>query len=405
MAPVIFDAVSKDYGAGSLAVSALSLSVDDGEFVVLVGPSGCGKTTALRMVAGLEEVSEGEIRVDGRVVNHLDPGKRDIAMVFQNFALYPHMSVFENIAFPLRSQRVGRGEIRERVERTARILGLSELLHRKPRTLSGGERQRTAMGRAVVREPQVFLMDEPLSNLDAKLRVQMRNEIADLQARLGVTTIFVTHDQVEAMTMGSRIAVMRKGVLQQYGAPQAVYDAPANLFVATFMGSPGMNLIGGTIAERGDRLLCRIGMQEIPIPVALAHDLPMLAEYKGRKVAVGVRPEHLGLSRGNGEAPLEALVSRMEPLGAEGLLHVTIEGEAVLNSAVLEAARDVDVTAAADLERGSVNREVPLVGKVDSGYVPPRVNGRISLNITADRMHFFDMDTGLAIAPGRSDPS
>jgi multiple sugar transport system ATP-binding protein len=400
MASVVFDHVTKVYGGDTQAVSDLALTVDDGEFVVLVGPSGCGKTTALRMVAGLEEITAGEVRVGGRVVNDLPPGKRDIAMVFQSFALYPHMSVFENIAFPLRSQRVSRAEIRERVERTAAMLGLTELLPRKPRTLSGGERQRTAMGRAVVRAPQAFLMDEPLSNLDAKLRVQMRQEIAELQARLGVTTIFVTHDQVEAMTMGNRIAVMRKGVLQQYGRPQAVYDAPENLFVATFMGSPGMNLLSGVITEGPDGLRCQIGRQEVAIPAVVARKVPMLAQYKGRRVAVGLRPEHVGVSSDNGGAVLEGLVSRMEPLGSEGLLHVSVEAEPVLNEAVLEAARDVDVTAVAELERGSASRGLSVVGKVDSGYVPPRTNGRITLNIAADRMQFFDMESGLAIAPG-----
>ncbi len=259
MAGITFDDVTKTYGDGHRAVSDLNLDVKDGEFVVLVGPSGCGKTTALRMIAGLEEISGGEIRIGDRVVNNLPPGARDIAMVFQNYALYPHMTVAENIGFALRMRKVPKAEARRRIQETARIIGLVDHLDRKPGQLSGGQRQRVAMGRAIVREPQVFLMDEPLSNLDAKLRVQMRAEVSRIQRQLAVTTVYVTHDQVEAMTMGDRVAVMRRGLLQQFDAPQRLYERPANLFVASFMGSPAMNVLEGSLEREGAALICRVG--------------------------------------------------------------------------------------------------------------------------------------------------
>ena len=258
---MVFDRVGKVYGDGTRAVLDLSLEVGDGEFIVLVGPSGCGKTTALMMAAGLEEITEGEIRIDGRVINDLEPRDRDIAMVFQNYALYPHMSVYENLAFGLQMKKTPKPEIDRRVRELAAVLGLQHLLKRKPRQLSGGQRQRVAMGRAIVRNPSAFLMDEPLSNLDAKLRVQMRAEISRIQRELGATTIYVTHDQVEAMTMGDRVAVMRKGRLQQLDAPQRLYDLPVNLFVASFIGSPEMNLVQGRLEPADGGLVCRIGEQ------------------------------------------------------------------------------------------------------------------------------------------------
>ena len=289
MAPVTFSNVGKTYPDGTRAVTDLNLEIADGEFVVFVGPSGCGKTTALRMVAGLEEVTEGDLRIGERVVNALAPQERDVAMVFQNYALYPHMSVYDNIAYPLESQKMKKAEVRERVTKTAELLGLTEHLKRRPRNLSGGQRQRVAMGRALVRQPQVFLMDEPLSNLDAKLRVQMRAEITRLQDQLGVTTIFVTHDQVEAMTMGDRIVVMRKGVLQQQGPPELLYHEPVNLFVAEFIGSPAMNLF----QARFDGESVFLGEQSVPLPARVFGERPGLAGYRGRELAVGVRPEHL----------------------------------------------------------------------------------------------------------------
>src|SRR5207302_9781988 len=270
------------------------LDVADGEFMVFVGPSGCGKTTALRMVAGLEDITDGEIRIGDAVVNGLHPRKRDVAMVFQNYALYPHMTVYRNIAFALKVRKTPPEEIKRRVEEAARILGLTPELKRKPAQLSGGQRQRVAMGRAIVRDPQVFLMDEPLSNLDAKLRVQMRAEVARIQHELGATTIYVTHDQVEAMTMGDRVAVMRGGVLQQEGDPQTVYDRPRNLFVASFIGSPPMNLVQAQL-DRGDaeNLVARIGGQEIEVPRELVAARPALERYAGRTVGLGIRPEHV----------------------------------------------------------------------------------------------------------------
>src|SRR6476469_854641 len=265
MAQVGFDRVSKIYPDGTRAVNDINLDIQDGEFMVLVGPSGCGKTTALRMVAGLEEISEGVLKIGDRIVNHVPSRDRDIAMVFQSYALYPHLSVYENIAFGLRLRHMPKQEIDERVNRAATLLGLTEYLKRKPRALSGGQRQRVAMGRAIVREPAAFLMDEPLSNLDAKLRVQMRAEIARLQRDLGVTTVYVTHDQVEAMTMGDRVAVMRKGELQQVDEPQNLYDRPLNLFVGGFIGSPAMNMLEATLARKNGDLVARLGSQEIAL--------------------------------------------------------------------------------------------------------------------------------------------
>src|SRR5438094_7855499 len=266
MADVVFDKVEKIYDNDVVAVRDLSLEIRDGEFVVLVGPSGCGKTTALRMVAGLEDITDGRVSIGGRVVNDLSPKERDIAMVFQNYALYPHLSVSDNIGFGLRLRKTPKNVVDERIAWAAKLLGLTPYLHRRPKELSGGQRQRVAMGRAIVRQPQVFLMDEPLSNLDAKLRVQMRAEIARIQHEVGVTTIYVTHDQVEAMTMGDRVAVMRKGELQQMGEPQKLYDSPNNLFVASFIGSPSMNLFEGTIERSGDELTVKLGDQELPVP-------------------------------------------------------------------------------------------------------------------------------------------
>src|SRR4051794_3040247 len=293
VASVTFDGVSKVYDNGFRAVDNLNLQIGDGEFMVLVGPSGCGKTTALRMLAGLDEISAGELVIDDTVVNDVSPQKRDIAMVFQNYALYPHLSVYDNMAYGLKIQKLGKAEIRQRVQKIASIIGLEELLERKPKALSGGQRQRVAMGRAIVREPKVFLMDEPLSNLDAKLRVQMRSEVARIQHELKATTVYVTHDQVEAMTMGDRVALMRRGVLQQVDTPMRLYHAPANLFVASFIGSPSMNLFEAQVERRNDHVVAAIGDQFLRLdPDALA-DPRDLDRYTGKKLAVGIRPEHL----------------------------------------------------------------------------------------------------------------
>ena len=395
MAAIELDGVGKVYRDGTRAVSDLNLSIADGEFVVLVGPSGCGKTTALRMVAGLEEISEGTVSIDGTVVNGIDPGKRDIAMVFQNYALYPHMSIFENIAFPLRSQRISRVERRERVERTAAILGLTDLLKKKPSTLSGGQRQRVAMGRAIVREPRLFLMDEPLSNLDAKLRVQMRSEISRIQSELGVTTIYVTHDQVEAMTMGTRIAVLRKGLLQQLGPPQEIYEAPQNLFVAAFIGSPGMNFVRATLVEDGDDVACRLTAQQIVLPRTVADARPALKEYKGRDVALGIRPEHMSLSPIEGPT-MSASVLRSEMLGAERLVHLAVDASPVVTDEMVEAAEDVDPTALSTLQSESIEQRVTLIARVDPS-VTATVGADVLVGVNASRLHFFDLETGATI--------
>jgi multiple sugar transport system ATP-binding protein len=282
--------LTKVYGHDVVAVRDLNLQIGEGEFVVLVGPSGCGKTTALRMIAGLEEISAGEIRIGGKVVNDLPPRARDIAMVFQTYALYPHKSIYDNLAFGLRMRKVPKEEQKRRVEEIARVLGLADMLQRRPAQLSGGQRQRVAMGRAIVREPKAFLMDEPLSNLDAKLRVQMRAEIARIQKALKVTTVYVTHDQVEAMTMGDRVAVMRDGELQQVDTPQRLYDVPANLFVASFVGSPAMNIFEAAVRRDNERLLCKVGDSEFELPADLTAARPALADYGDRRLAVGIRP-------------------------------------------------------------------------------------------------------------------
>jgi multiple sugar transport system ATP-binding protein len=398
VAGVTFERVGKVYADGTRAVEDLNLPIEEGEFMVLIGPSGCGKTTALRMVAGLEEITEGQIRIGDHVVNTVEPHKRDVAMVFQNYALYPHMSVYNNMAFPLRSQRLSRAETQERVKKIAALLGLEDLLKRKPRTLSGGQRQRVAMGRAIVRQPQVFLMDEPLSNLDAKLRVQVRAEITGLQRTLGVTTVYVTHDQVEAMTMGHRIAVMRKGALQQVGEPQAIYDRPVNLFVASFIGSPAMNLCLGRLEREGGETSCRIGDQTLLLPEAVTGARPALAGYAGRDVGVGVRPEHLiDLTGGDRTMPtLQARVRLVEALGSEKLVHFEFPADPVLADEVLEVARDTDAAAAQTLRREAESRTVVFVARVDT-QAAPTLDAAVEIGLEPSSLHFFDLETGRSI--------
>ncbi|MDX6619975.1 MAG: multiple sugar transport system ATP-binding protein, partial [Gaiellales bacterium] len=329
MAGVTFDGVSKVYPDGTRAVDHLSLDVKDGEFMVLVGPSGCGKTTALRMLAGLEDISEGRVSIGERVVNHVPSRDRDIAMVFQSYALYPHLSVYENIAFGLRVKKVPKAEIDTRVKDAARILDLEQLLDRKPRNLSGGQRQRVAMGRAIVRHPQAFLMDEPLSNLDAKLRVQTRAEIAKLQHDLGVTTLYVTHDQVEALTMGDRVAVMKKGELQQVDDAQVLYDRPLNLFVAAFIGSPSMNLLEARLEKSGERYLVRLGSRTLVLDDEALTAHAALKAYEGREIIVGIRPEDMEDPALATDAPadrqLTGKVELTEALGSEIMVHVSVD--------------------------------------------------------------------------------
>jgi multiple sugar transport system ATP-binding protein len=381
VARVEFDHVTKVYPNGFKAVDDVSLDVGDGEFMVLVGPSGCGKTTLLRMVAGLEDVTGGSLRIGDRVVNDVSPKDRDIAMVFQNYALYPHMSVAQNIGFALRLRKVPKAEIDRRVREAAKILGLSEWLDRKPAQLSGGQRQRVAMGRAMVREPAVFLMDEPLSNLDAKLRVQMRAEVSRIQRRLGVATVYVTHDQVEAMTMGDRVAVMHGGVLQQVDDPQTLYDRPVNMFVAAFIGSPAMNLFDATLETGADAV--RLGSQRIELPAAVRIARPGLRAYAGRPVVIGLRPEHLPAARGPEiGCTIEADVDLVEALGNELQVHFTIDAKRVL--------------AEGAAEEEEVIHSGEGVARVDP-RAPVKPGARAVFEVDTERMQFFDVKSGLAI--------
>jgi multiple sugar transport system ATP-binding protein len=401
MADVIFDKVDKVYENNVQAVNDLSLEIRDGEFVVLVGPSGCGKTTALRMVAGLEDISDGTVSIGGRVVNDLTPKERDIAMVFQNYALYPHLTVADNIGFGLRLRKAPKKEVTERIEWAAKLLGLTPYLHRRPKELSGGQRQRVAMGRAIVRQPQVFLMDEPLSNLDAKLRVQMRAEIARIQHEVGVTTIYVTHDQVEAMTMGDRVAVMRKGELQQTAEPQKLYDSPKNLFVASFIGSPAMNIVEARVERRDAGIAVRLGDQELPVPEEVVRRRPALSGYAGRVLALGIRPEHIedaSVAR-NGGARLRGRVLLTEALGSEILAHVEMSATPVVTEDVVEGAvvDEAEQEIAADLlgEHGDGHRTT-FVGRFDAAStVKPDMD--VELIVDTQKLQFFDLETGHAI--------
>jgi multiple sugar transport system ATP-binding protein len=401
MADVIFDKVEKIYDNDVHAVHDLSLEIGDGEFVVLVGPSGCGKTTALRMVAGLEDITDGKISIGERVVNDLTPKERDIAMVFQNYALYPHLSVADNIGFGLRLRHTPKEVVDERVAWAANFLGLTPYLHRRPKELSGGQRQRVAMGRAIVRKPQVFLMDEPLSNLDAKLRVQMRAEIARIQREMSVTTIYVTHDQVEAMTMGDRVAVMRKGELQQMAEPQTLYDTPKNLFVASFIGSPAMNIVEATVERRDGGLAVRLGDQELAVPRDVAQRRRALAGYAGRTLAVGIRPEHLedaSVAR-NGGGRLRGHVLLTEALGSEILAHVEVHAKPVVTEDVVEGAvvHAEEQEVAADLMGESGNgAKATLVGRLDPAS-RVRPDSDVELAVDTEKLQFFDLETGFAI--------
>jgi multiple sugar transport system ATP-binding protein len=392
--------VGKVYPDGTRAVSDMDLDIRDGEFMVLVGPSGCGKTTALRMVAGLEEISEGTIRIGDLVVNDLPARDRDIAMVFQNYALYPHMSVYDNMAFGLKLRKVSKDEIDRRVRQAAGILGLEDFLNRRPRALSGGQRQRVAMGRAIVREPQAFLMDEPLSNLDAKLRVQMRSEIAKIQRDLGTTTIYVTHDQVEAMTMGDRVAVMRKGLLQQVDPPQVLYDHPLNLFVAGFIGSPAMNMVEGSLAKSDGAMFVEFGGFRLRVDDQVLQARPALPSFEGKTVVVGVRPESMEDASLFPGAPadrrIQALVDLREALGSQIVIHFTVDAPIVLTEDTKELARDVGAEELEDLATRAREAKSRFVAQLDP-RTRVREGDRIELLVDTVRFHFFDPDTGLAI--------
>jgi multiple sugar transport system ATP-binding protein len=389
VADIEFDGVAKVYPDGTRAVDGLDLLIEDGEFMVFVGPSGCGKTTALRMVAGLEEISEGAIRIGDRIVNHVSAKERDIAMVFQTYALYPHMTVEQNLAFGLKLRKLSKAEIANRVQTAAATLGLTDFLQRKPRALSGGQRQRVAMGRAIVREPQAYLMDEPLSNLDAKLRVQMRAEIHKLQRALGVTTIYVTHDQTEAMTMGDRVAVMLDGHLQQVDDPERLYERPANQFVAGFIGSPAMNMIEARLDRRDDELVVSFGTCRLVVDTELIAERPALSGYDGKRLILGIRPEDFEDAAFTTEAPpdrtLDIVTSLREALGSEVLVHFSVASTSASDvSEFIESLGDA--------------------GTIFVARVHPRTKARegepLRLVVNTKRLHFFDPDTGLAIYGG-----
>jgi multiple sugar transport system ATP-binding protein len=403
MAEIVLDDVWKVYSDGTEAVRSLDLEIADKEFMVLVGPSGCGKTTALRMVAGLEVISRGTISIGERVVNDLPPKERDIAMVFQNYALYPHMSVYDNMAFGLKLQRMPKQQIAARVNDAARILGLGDLLSRKPKALSGGQRQRVAMGRAIVRHPQAFLMDEPLSNLDAKLRVQMRTEIARIQHDLGVTTIYVTHDQTEAMTMGDRVAVLRKGELQQVDNPQTLYEHPVNVFVAGFIGSPAMNLVDAKLTGSGDALVVEVGGFRLPVPGEVVATRPDLRKYADRLVVLGIRPEDMEDASLVADAPTDRRISSTvdlrEALGSDVVVHFTIAAPAAMTDDVKELAVDVGTEALEHVQKQAEGGHSTMLARLNP-RTKVRTGDPVELVVDTQRLHFFDPENGSGIYGG-----
>jgi multiple sugar transport system ATP-binding protein len=388
MATISIENLTKVYPDGTRAVSELDLAIDDGEFMVFVGPSGCGKTTALRMVAGLEDITSGTVRIGDRVVNSLPPKQRDVAMVFQNYALYPHMNAFDNMAFGLKMRHISKEERRRRVEEAAQVLGLEAVLRKKPRTMSGGQRQRVAMGRAIVREPQAFLMDEPLSNLDAKLRVEMRAEIARIQRDLAATTIYVTHDQVEAMTLGDRVAVMRDGVLQQVGKPNELYASPQNLFVAEFIGSPAMNLVGADMSREDGAIVATFGEHRLRL------ERPELAAHDGRRLILGIRPEDLeDAALAPGGDTIEAAVDIREDLGSEVFVHFAVGGPPVRGEDVQAAVGEEAIEATAASARAKGSLWVARVGRESRAHE----GEKLRLAVDVSRLQFFDPDSGDAI--------
>jgi multiple sugar transport system ATP-binding protein len=397
MATISLEQVTKIYPNDFEAIHELDLEVADGEFMVLVGPSGCGKTTALRMVAGLEDITYGTLRIGDRVMNDASPKDRDIAMVFQNYSLYPHMTVGANIGFALRLRKLPKAAIKKKVDETAELLGLSEWIDHKPGQLSGGQRQRVAMGRAIVREPSVFLMDEPLSNLDAKLRVQMRTEVLRIQRRLAVATLYVTHDQTEAMTMGDRVAVLRSGLLQQLAAPQDLYDRPANLFVASFMGSPAMNVYEASVAGPVERLVLSLGSQRLALPADLGRRKPALVGGDGRRLIVGIRPEHLvvppnGAEREEG-CRLVVDVELVEALGNELLVHFVTDARTAHDERHLAEVDEAGIAGGPGISGAAVANGVARIdprARVVAGQ-------RVTLSVDIEALHFFDPLTGLAL--------
>ena len=395
MAKIQLDGIWKVYPDGTEAIKDMNLEVEDGEFVVLVGPSGCGKSTALRMVAGLEEISDGKMVIGDRVVNNLTPKERDIAMVFQSYALYPHMTVYDNMAFALKLAKYDKDEIDRRVKNAAETLGMTEYLERKPRALSGGQRQRVAMGRAIVREPAAFLMDEPLSNLDAKLRVQMRAEISQLQERLGITTLYVTHDQVEAMTMGDRVAVLKRGELQQAAPPQELYENPGNLFVAGFIGSPAMNLAKGKLDRQDSRTVVDFGEFSLTVPDEAMDKYDKVGDHVGNDVVVGLRPEHFvrGQELGQGQT-MEIEVELVEALGSDVLVHFNTTAPPIVTEDMREAIDDED--AFRELEKQAEEGGQSFTARLEPKHMP-KSGERVELGFRTDSLHFFDHDTGAAL--------
>ncbi len=398
MAQVKFDNVNKFYPDGYHAIKDLTLEIEDGEFMILVGPSGCGKSTALRMVAGLEDISSGELFIGDGVVNDLSPKERDIAMVFQSYALYPHMTVADNMGFALKLSKIPQDQIDKRVNDAAEVLGLTEYLHRKPKALSGGQRQRVAMGRAIVRSPKAFLMDEPLSNLDAKLRVQMRAEIAALQNRLGVTTLYVTHDQVEAMTMGDRVAVLKRGILMQADAPQQLYENPDNLFVAGFIGSPSMNIAEVMVDHEDGQFYAQLDPNNrMRIHEEAIESYPRVRDYAGKRLAIGMRPEHFYPA--TGDTPADRIWSQLkvelvEMLGSEMLVHVVSGATPVVSEDMREAVDDDEAFAA--LQEQARTGGLTLVARFEPGK-PPALESTIDVGFKAEHMHFFDIESGAAL--------
>jgi multiple sugar transport system ATP-binding protein len=400
LADIVLEGVTKIFPDGTRAVAEVDLHVPDGKLVVLVGPSGCGKTTLLRMVAGLDRPTGGTIRIGDEVVNDTPPKRRDIAMVFQNYALYPHMSVFDNMAFALRRRREPKEVIETRVANAAAMLGLADLLGRKPAALSGGQRQRVAMGRAIVREPKAFLMDEPLSNLDAKLRVEMRAEISRTQRELGVTTIFVTHDQTEAMTMGDLVAVMRGGVIQQLASPVEIFARPRNLFVAGFVGSPAMNLIRARLGRDNGNLFLQAGGLTLDVTPEMLRATPALAGYEGNEVALGIRPEDLEDASLTPPAAqsgvLEATVDLRENLGREAFLHFTLDAPPAVTDETRELEADTDAIFAQALQREAEEARTRLIARVSSRSLATE-GGSVRLAYDPALIAFFDLDTGAAL--------
>lgn len=391
MASISLDGIGKIYEGGTRALTDVNLEINDGEFMVLVGPSGCGKSTLLRMIAGLEDITEGTMKIGDTVVNDIPPKDRNIAMVFQNYALYPHMTVFDNMAFGLKLRKMPKDEITRRVEEAAKVLEITEYLPRKPKALSGGQRQRVAMGRAIVREPVAFLMDEPLSNLDAKLRVQMRSELGQLHARLKTTTVYVTHDQVEAMTMGDRVAVMRKGIIEQAASPRELYDKPVNLFVAGFIGSPAMNLVYANLADSGDGMTATFGDSTLRLDSQNVAARPGLAAYAGKQIVLGIRPEAFEAAAAlgaEGDVPVE--VSLVEQLGSEAFVHFAYDSRPVVTQDIRELLADEGA------DESALGDTTKFVARINPDFAPA-LGDNIRLAVDTGKLHFFDPDTSQAI--------